>query len=851
MATILAWFWFGGVSMADNVVTTADGLKTAILNASSGDTIILSWNIEITEPIVITKSLTIDWWGNTIWYQEKPKTWDSLGNNYVFKIWSSDSESIDVKLNNITVQNSFYWILDWFTSSISTNVNLEDVIFSGILFWAIDLQNDKASLITKTVTIPENILSVNIDTYNSSNKYEISDDLKQNCYVNGSKYFCSASEETLNSAITDSSALNLPLIVAKIGSVYYWDLQKAIEAADEKDTVKIIIDQENAVIPENIDKSITIEAATGVKVTIKGNCTYDSDSFIDCRSKPITTIAEGKEVIFSGITFNLAWNESNYDNAHHNWIQWKGKLIMNNCTINWTLTTYGDSEFNNCNFTKVSGWYNIFGILWGETKFKNCSFSWKDRNINVYNSNESTSTQHVVFDNCKYNASKAPVKWAIVVHETADNTNTNKFKVEIVNYETSDLGKGYAWIKNVHAIWQEKGKNAFVKYLTGNWLIMFDDWRRDIPHEWWEITISINWWDPVYSTPKIESIPADEYNDKWLTITKNYYESLWKILSKTGVDTSKDGDLNKFYITNPIYSITLWNVTNWTISSNLLSAEEWTTVTLEATPNSNYNFSKWTVKSWDVEIKVENNQFTMPAANVTVSATFTAKPTTSWGGSSGWSSSSSSSKTTTTTDTKKAEETKTENKTSEEINLGWEVTEEQTSEKVEETTTPDNNYSKEFNDAYSFAHKNWITTMDSIGKADMNAPLTRIAMAKMLSQYAINVLGRTPDTTKVVPAFPDVSAELDAAYNSWVTLAYQLGIMWINIDKFRPDDLVTRAEFGTALSRMLYATADWENAYYETHLAKLMDEKIITVDTPDLQELRGYVMIMLMRSANK
>ena len=186
----------------------------------------------------------------------------------------------------------------------------------------------------------------------------------------------------------------------------------------------------------------------------------------------------------------------------------------------------------------------------------------------------------------------------------------------------------------------------------------------------------------------------------------------------------------------------------------------------------------------------------------------------------------------------------------EEINLGWEVSESITSTS-EETSTPDNGYSKEFNDAYAWAFKNGITTMSPIEKAEMNAPLTRIAMAKMLSQYAINVLGRTPDTTKVVPAFPDVSAELDAAYNSWVTLAYQLGIMWINIDKFRPDDLVTRAEFGTALSRMLYGLADGEWAYYETHLAKLMEEKIITVDTPDLQELRGYVMIMLMRSANK
>ena len=64
--------------------------------------------------------------------------------------------------------------------------------------------------------------------------------------------------------------------------------------------------------------------------------------------------------------------------------------------------------------------------------------------------------------------------------------------------------------------------------------------------------------------------------------------------------------------------------------------------------------------------------------------------------------------------------------------------------------------------------------------------------------------------------------------------------------------MVTRAEFGTALSRMLYGLADWEwDLWYKTHLDKLMEDKIITVDTPDLQELRWYVMIMLMRSAQK
>lgn len=161
-------------------------------------------------------------------------------------------------------------------------------------------------------------------------------------------------------------------------------------------------------------------------------------------------------------------------------------------------------------------------------------------------------------------------------------------------------------------------------------------------------------------------------------------------------------------------------------------------------------------------------------------------------------------------------------------------------------------YNVEFHKAYEFAFQNGITTMPTIEEADMNGNLNRIAMAKMLSQYAINILGKTPDTTREVPNFPDVDAQLDADYNNGVTLAYQLGIMWINIDEFRPFDLVTRAEFGTALSRMLFGLADGEgDAYYSTHLEKLMSEWIITNDDPRLDELRGYVMIMLMRSASK
>jgi hypothetical protein len=161
-----------------------------------------------------------------------------------------------------------------------------------------------------------------------------------------------------------------------------------------------------------------------------------------------------------------------------------------------------------------------------------------------------------------------------------------------------------------------------------------------------------------------------------------------------------------------------------------------------------------------------------------------------------------------------------------------------------------NGYSVELNNAYRFAYMNWITTMNNIDNANMNWVLRRIEMAKMLSNYAVNILWKVPDTSKNI-IFWDVSNSLNAQYGNWVTLAYQLWIMWQNIKDFRPYDLVTRAEFATALSRLLYWLQDWQINYYSTHINKLHDNWIISNTNPNMHELRGYVMLMLMRSAMK
>lgn len=161
-------------------------------------------------------------------------------------------------------------------------------------------------------------------------------------------------------------------------------------------------------------------------------------------------------------------------------------------------------------------------------------------------------------------------------------------------------------------------------------------------------------------------------------------------------------------------------------------------------------------------------------------------------------------------------------------------------------------YTKEFNAAYSFAKTYWITNKPTIQDAKMYTELTRIQMAKMLSQYAINVLGQTPDYSRWVVSFNDVSNKLNKEYDNAVTLAYQLWIMWINMknNNFRPRDTVTRAEFVTALSRMLYWVEDgkWNTKYYEPHMFKLYNEWIINNTNAKMNEKRWYVMIILMRT---
>ncbi|MDR0650067.1 MAG: S-layer homology domain-containing protein [Candidatus Peribacteria bacterium] len=101
-------------------------------------------------------------------------------------------------------------------------------------------------------------------------------------------------------------------------------------------------------------------------------------------------------------------------------------------------------------------------------------------------------------------------------------------------------------------------------------------------------------------------------------------------------------------------------------------------------------------------------------------------------------------------------------------------------------------YGNELTQAYSYAYEIGITTIDHIDNADMYGNLTRAQAAKMLSQFAIKVLGKTPDTTKIA-SFSDIQGYGDLTDR--MQTAYQLGLMGIGITKFNPNAAMTRAEF--------------------------------------------------------
>lgn len=173
------------------------------------------------------------------------------------------------------------------------------------------------------------------------------------------------------------------------------------------------------------------------------------------------------------------------------------------------------------------------------------------------------------------------------------------------------------------------------------------------------------------------------------------------------------------------------------------------------------------------------------------------------------------------------------------------------------------NYTDWFRNAYNYAYEKWVTTMNSISKANMYWSITRIEMAKMISEFSINVLWLKPDETKNCN-FYDTDPDLDKQYNNWVTKACQLWLMWIyddweKSDYFNPKKTVTRWEWATILSRAI-RLSEWKKViknwdpFYKPHINFILLKWIINSyddPSPKSEEIRWNVMLMLYKTDPK
>jgi hypothetical protein len=147
--------------------------------------------------------------------------------------------------------------------------------------------------------------------------------------------------------------------------------------------------------------------------------------------------------------------------------------------------------------------------------------------------------------------------------------------------------------------------------------------------------------------------------------------------------------------------------------------------------------------------------------------------------------------------------------------------------------------------------------MPSIEEATPDGYVKRWHLAKMLVNYSVNVLWKEiPTVPKECKNWSDDRNFESAEIRDYAEKACALWLMWIETEKHRfdPNQGVTRAEFGTTISRMLYGDKyQWGFPYYEKHLKALNENNIMKniVNPQDRIELRKWIWVMLQRIQEK
>lgn len=168
-------------------------------------------------------------------------------------------------------------------------------------------------------------------------------------------------------------------------------------------------------------------------------------------------------------------------------------------------------------------------------------------------------------------------------------------------------------------------------------------------------------------------------------------------------------------------------------------------------------------------------------------------------------------------------------------------------------------HSAEVNEAYVWACERWIIKSNTIQGAKLWEFLNRAEMAKITTIFEMLEVGSIPNRNKDCSAFAESMSGYNQEMKDYMVTSCQLLRMWIHtadytpIKDFMPKKFVSRAEFWTILSRILwwdkYEASKNSVYYYVDHLNKLKDNWILTNINPNLVERRSYAILMIYRAA--
>ena len=376
-------------------------------------------------------------------------------------------------------------------------------------------------------------------------------------------------------------------------------------------------------------------------------------------------------------------------------------------------------------------------------------------------------------------------------------------------------------------------------------------------------------WEYYYgSTISVEGKAKEWYTWSWWNVSTGTEEPVFttdtgvvKILGTWDLVFTPLATINTYHLTvkNDWAIVFSWDVVYKTnISSHLT----------QPTKNG-YTFNGWTNRP--------ANDL-MPAKDLVVEAKWTYKSNWWGGGWGGWSSSSTSSEKKTFYNTTWANE-----QTHGSAELTWDNKNVDFTSK-EETTVENEKSIKDMNfeelkdvkadqlnkvdrtkltkeeneilDAYQWAYEHNVTTMVSLRDANPEGIVTRGHLAKMVVNYATNVLWqKIPEKIPSECRWSDNKKDWESdEIKDFAVKACALWLMWLDMKKFSPNLRVTRAQFGTIMSRLLWwkKYAGW-TPYYRKHLNALKANNIMTqIQNPEGRvELRQWVWLMLMRAGEE